>query len=295
MCQPYSWSVRCAVPSLTRGEKVTSLLTALGQWPNAPLAIVVAQIRFEPTMETDYAVLAEKIRQTTGEEFPVINDVQEFSFVVGDGGQSPRSPEAAVAGSDLRSADGARCIRLQQGAITYSTCSYRDSKHFSGEWRKLLDALCAGGKVHALRLGLRYIDFIIPSEGRVPEDYVCEGFGRSPDALDEQAPIAFSLYDYERPHGGRLRIQYGRGFGPPSLPPDLMDAVPPPPFLVAKYDSGLSAVLDMDRWRPASEMMSAEVLAKEFQILHGDMSKTFQRIITPIAAREWQEKPSQGA
>lgn len=272
---------------------MTTTISALGQWPKAPLALVVAQVRFEPNAETEQTLLVGRIHETTGGVFPTTTEVRQFSFVVGEGGMQAPTQEPVVVALDLRSTDGSRSIRVQPGAITYSTSSYKDSRHFAKEWQQLLDALCASGEVRALRLGLRYVDFIIPTEGHVPEDYVT-GLGCSPAALGAQSPIAFVLYDFERDHGGRLRVQYGRGYGPPSLPPDLIDSVPPPAFLVAKYNSGLSAVLDMDRWRPVSDMMSAAVIAGEFQVLREDMASAFHSIISPFARNEWQGEPLTG-
>ncbi len=272
---------------------MATTLSALGQWPNAPLALVVAQVRYEPNPETEQALLVSRIRDATAGAFPVTTEVRQVSFVVGDSGTQAPTQEALIA-LDLRSADGARSIRIQPGAMTYATSSYQDSQQFAVEWRQMLDALCAGNEVRALRLGLRYVDFIIPTEGHSPEEYV-NGMGSSPEGLGSQSPIAFVLYDFEREQGGRLRVQYGRGYGPPSLPPDLIDSVPPPSFLVARYNNGLSAVLDMDRWRPALDMMSAEMLAEQFQILRKDMRTAFHNVISDLAKSEWQAKDLTGA
>ncbi len=274
---------------------MTDSMKALGQWPNAPLALVLAQVRFEPSAHTQWAVLEQKMRAATASEFPLVDKIQEFALVIGDGGNPVSKPEPSVAGVDLRSSDGMRCVRLGSGVITYTTSVYEDSVCFAEEWRKILDILCAQGPVKAFRLGLRYVDFIIPAEGRVPEDYVAQGFGRSPDVLGEQSPVAFSLYEYARQEdGGRLRIQYGRGFGPPALPPDVSDTVPPPPFLVAKYGSGLSAVLDIDRWRPLSAMVEAAEISSAFQALKYDVGNAFRCIISPLALTEWKGSPSEG-
>lgn len=259
---------------------------ALGKWDNAPLAIVVAQVRFESNKETETRCLVSRIHEITKGTYPTVTEVQQFSFVVGEGNRQTPAHETIVA-LDLRTTDGARSIRIQPGVITYATSSYIDSQHFAVEWRQLLDALCTNSEVRVLRLGLRYVDFIIPTDGHIPEDYV-SGLGCSPPVLGAQSPIAFVLYDFERPQNGRLRVQYGRGYGPPVLPPDLADSVPPPAFLVARYNSGLSAVLDMDRWRPASDIMSAATIAEEFQILRNDMATAFHDIITPLASKEWQ-------
>lgn len=266
---------------------------AQGRWPNAPLALVLAQVRFEPTPETGIEYLSAAIRERTGGEYPQTNALQQISFVVGENSAVSPIAQPVVVGHDLLTDDGTRSVRFQEGALTYSASTYHDFPTFMGQLNVLLGALCDAGAPRVLRLGLRYVDFVIPSQGHVPEDYLIDDFCRSPKVLGEQSPIAFSLYDYERDLGGRLRIHFGRGFGPPMLPPDLLDSVPPPQFLVAKYSSGVSGVLDIDRWRPANEEMSAQQIADEFVVLREDMARAFHAIISDHARTEWRTKTSE--
>ena len=35
---------------------------ALGQWPNAPLALVLAQVRFDPEVDTEYKEVAARLK-----------------------------------------------------------------------------------------------------------------------------------------------------------------------------------------------------------------------------------------
>lgn len=176
--------------------------------------------------------------------------------------------------------------------MTYTTSLYEDSQQFLAEWQSMLDCLCAAGGIKVQRLGLRYVDFIIPTAGKVPEDYFKDGFGHSADVFGEAAQTAFMSHEYHREHGA-LRVQYGRGFAPPTLPPDLDDgSVQVPPGLVEKYAAGPSAVLDIDRWRVDSRRVRAAELADEFQRLRDDICMTFSRIITSEAKAEWSGQPA---
>lgn len=258
----------------------------LGQWPNAPLALVVAQVRFEISTNTNPDPLGDRIGRLKDIGLPNTTPLQQM--LVGLGGTTGIPSGLGMFGKDLRSSDGTRCLRLQQGVMTFNSSSYRNFEHFSNEWGAMLGALCTDGDVHVQRLGLRYVDFIIPEVGDVPESYLDSGFGRSPSILGDQAPMIVNVYEYTRDHGGGIRIQYNRGFGPPELPRDIGDTVTPPTFLIKKYDSGSSAVLDIDRWRLAREQMSAQQLIKEFVVLHEDTRRTFHKITNQIAHLRWQ-------
>ena len=265
---------------------------ALGKWPNAPLALVLAQVRFDPEVDTEYLEVAARLKAALGERFPAMKAVLQVMLVFGNAPvpvEESKANEGEV-GRELRSDDNRSALRLQDGVMTYTTSLFKDSLHFLTEWRSMLDCLCAAGGVKAQRLGLRYVDFIIPSVGKAPEDYLKDGFGHSTDVFGETAQTAFMSHEYPRGDDGAMRVQYGRGFAPPSLPPDLDGSVLLPPVLLEKYTEGPSAVLDIDRWRTDSRRLQSEEIAEEFQRLRDDICKSFSRIITPEAEAEWSGK-----
>lgn len=267
---------------------------ALGRWPNAPLALVLAQVRFEPIPETSPDLLAERIQKISGSSYPHTSPLQQVTLILGQGVPPAMAQPPTTMGLDLRNSENNETIRLQSGSLTFTTSSYQDSDHFAQQWRTFMDALCEERELQVKRLGLRYVDFIIPSAGHVPEDYFRDGIGRSPATLGDQSPVAFNLYDFARENGGQLRIQYSRGFGPPALPPDLQDTVLPPAELTTKTNSDISAVLDMDRWRPVSEVMSAEIIASELEALRADIALSFRSVMTELADTEWKKRPTEG-
>jgi uncharacterized protein (TIGR04255 family) len=273
---------------------VTDTGKSLGSWPNAPLALVVAQVRYQPSQPTDMPGLAQRFKDVAGQLFTEAQPVQQFSLVIGENGAPSSVPSIQVVGTDLRNDNGDRCLRLQEGAMTYHTSIYQGSEAFHDEWKLLLRVLCQDEPLNVVRLGLRYVDFIIPLEGEVPEDYFIEDFGRSPGIWGEQAPMQLNLYEYRRDNDGRLRIQYARGYGMPTLPPDLGDAAQPPGFLVRRYKSGVSGTMDMDRWRPAQgESMDEAKIGSEFTVMQADVREAFNRIISAKAKAVWQGQPKE--
>lgn len=267
---------------------------ALGKWPNAPLALVLVQVRFDSEIDTEYRDVATRLKAELGESFPAMKAVRQKTFVIGntsDQANESRANENEV-GRELRSDDNRRALRLQDGAMTYTTSLYKDSQHFLAEWRSMLDCLCAAGGVKVQRLGLRYVDFIIPTAGKVPEDYFKDGFGHLPHIFDEIAQTAFMSHEYPRGTSGAMRVQFGRGFAPPSLPPDIDGSVALPPVLLKKCTEGPSAVLDIDNWRVDSRRLQAAEIADEFKLLRDDICNAFKRIITPEAEAEWSRQPA---
>ena len=267
---------------------------ALGTWPNAPLALVVAQVRFDPEVDTEYKKVAERLKAQLGEQFPAMKAVRQMTFVFGGAPDQifESKPNEGEIGRELRRDDNRGALRLQDGVMTYTTSIYNNSKNFLAEWRSMLDCLCADAGIKVQRLGLRYLDFIIPTGDKVPEDYFKDGFGHLPHVDGGMAQTAFMSHEYPREPNGALRIQYGRGFAPPSLPPDFDGSVEPPPVLLEKYIEGKpSAVLDIDRWQMDSRRLRAEEIANEFQRLRDEVCGAFDRIITPEARAEWSGQP----
>lgn len=260
---------------------------ALGKWPNAPLALVLAQVRFDPEVDTEYKDVVARLKAALGKRFPAMKDVRQVEYLMGPGLAGGSRSNEVVVGRELGSDDGRRAVRLQSGVMTYTTSHYIDSEHFLAEWRSMLECLCAAGGVKVQRLGLRYVDFIIPAAGKMPEDYFKDGFGHLTHVFGEIAQTAFMSHEYPRGDDGKMRVQFGRGIAPPSLPPDLDQSAQPPPALLGKYTTGPSAVLDIDRWRVDSRRLQTAEIADEFQRLRDDICASFGRIITAEAQTEW--------
>jgi uncharacterized protein (TIGR04255 family) len=272
---------------------VTDQVMGLGTWKNAPLALVVAQLRYEAIQE-ELAPLAQRFMTSHSALFSGMHPLQGISLRLGESG--PMSvPTMKVNGFDLRNNDGRRCLRLQDGVLTYHTSIYAGSMAFNNEFAELLAVLelAAGQQLRPVRLGLRYVDYICPVVlGEEPESVFVPGFVASPPlAGDEEAPVRMAIFEYQRDQdNGRLRIQYARGFGEPGLPVDLGEAASAPRELMVRYLGGLSGTLDTDRWRMMDgQPIGAGDLKVAFKAMQDDIRNAFHAITTPEARRLWGE------
>lgn len=269
---------------------MTEPRTALGRWPNAPLALVLAQVRFTPTPDVAPDLVVERIRQTAGSSFPICRKLQNVTLNFGQVGnpdaQIPQPPQTIDLGHDLRTSGNDEALLINPGAFTFMTAAYVDSTDFRNRWKSFMDTVFNGNELQVTRLGLRYVDFIIPSEGHSPEDYFL-GLDRSPGGLGGQAPFASMSFNYPRDDGGNLRVQYFRGLMDPALPADLQGGVTLPVHRPRRNTDGPSGVLDMDRWRTGDTPMSAAAAADALLELRQDIAKSFRSIMTGLAKEEW--------
>lgn len=274
---------------------MTETRTALGSWTNAPLALVLAQVKFSPTPDTDPDLVLERIKLAAGSRFSSSQKLHQISFVFGPVGKVDAQPQQQTTsnGYDLRTPENDEAFIVNPDAFTFVTAAYVDSTHFAERWKSFMDALFNGNELQVIRLGLRYVDFIIPSNGHSPEDYFHE-LGRSPSVLGKQSKLTTALFEYSREDGGALRVQYFRGDGDPGLPPDLQAGVSIPAHRSRRHAGEATGVLDMDRWCPSGRPMSSQSAANALLALRQDIAQGFRSIMTELAYQEWTGSTTKG-
>jgi len=257
-----------------------------GQWPEAPLALVLAQLRFETFMDLD--AVAVPFREQVEKLYPRVQPIHRLVIpMLGIGATPQEPPKPIVGGYAFNNAENTKSVRLEVGALTYAVSSYaKYEDHFEKEWRELVAAVSSIRELFVTRIGLRYVDFIIPAEGASPDDYVVEPLGRTPAIDGGNAPTAFNLFEYTMAQG-QMRVQYGRGVGRPELPPDLQNLQLALSPVMTKETTGSAAILDTDRWMEPAASLPIDGIMPLFATMHADMSTAFRRIITPRALKEW--------
>lgn len=270
----------------------------VGQWVSAPLVFVLAQVRFLPNASATPEQLRDAVIKRVGSKFPTINQTNSLNFEITLDAPVP-SPQRAVplVIYDLVNNDVDAMVRIGQGSLTYAVTSYVDSHKFRSEWLEIADALTDVAVTSVTRLGLRYVDFIIPEPGRKPEEYVkapwnLAGIPNLPGAL-RGPDLNVSMMDvaYEQ---GRLRLQFMRGIGVPSLPMDLQGMLTP-----RQQSTGAGhaecGVIDSDRWIDGNEHSADRAtLDRLFTQMHTDVSAAFRAMITPLAAEKWNPTSVEG-
>ncbi len=262
-----------------------------GQWSRAPVVFVLAQARFLPIPEASLEKARSALSLRLRDRFPLVvpnRPVSSQNFGALEAGAS----QTGVAEYDLRDDAGLEVIRIGEGGITFAVTAYSGAANFRHRWLEILDVLAEVGISEVTRLGLRYIDFIVPHEGEAPEDYVAAPWNLSgmpplPGAVG--APdLTVSMLDLAYPHG-RMRLQFMRGIGYPSLPADLHGMLQVPASRSAG-NPNLCGVIDTDRWMEGAMPSDRASLDLRLAQMHADVSAAFQAMITPLALAQWNPK-----
>jgi uncharacterized protein (TIGR04255 family) len=271
--------------------------SALGQWVNAPLVFVLAQVRFLPAAGAGPENIRDAITTRLDQRFTSIVEATQVGFQINMEGQAGVvTGQTSVAGYDMLAADMQSMVRVTRDSVSYATTAYQNSKLFFVDWMEILKALPQVGIKTVNRLGMRYVDFIIPAEGHEPEDYVCppwdaRNMPKLPGA-NAGPSLLVHMMDVPFPEG-MMRLQFMKGFGMPSLPADLQGMLPPANSQTQNR-LGWCGIIDTDRWMDAEVPSNEEQLRVSYETIHADLSQAFQVMITSFAKEVWDPTSSTG-
>lgn len=263
----------------------------LGAWKNAPLAYVLAEVRTEQL--SDLSHYRPELAAALRSEFPIQRNLVTARLIATSDGASTIATEQENAWEFATPDNQVALILRPHGFVLHAT-TYQDHTEFLGRFRRSLEIIAQRiPSVFVNRLGLRYIDFIIPQKGEVPEQYVD---ARLNPHLDIQrakgASTAMSLAVYPMPNG-RLMLRYIRGLGQPQLPPELSTIALEKSSLMGVEGIAATqptAILDIDRIREfvKREPLDPDSVRTEFQLMRDDVSQIFKEtIITQHARNMW--------
>ena len=139
---------------------------SLGQWPSAPLVYVLAEVRCSPTL--DVARRAAAVQEAIRQEFPLLAPIAQFQV-------GPGLPAGAIMSNMFAFTDSTRRrgLLISAGSVVYQATEYQTSKEFFEQLGRVLTALePVYGNDTVTRLGLRYVDVIVPREGESVFDYL---------------------------------------------------------------------------------------------------------------------------
>ena len=267
----------------------------LGRLANAPLAYVIAQVQFGTILAMEK--LVPDVQAALRADYPRFAALQGLSIIVGAAGpvqaQSPTTLRW-----DFGSETNRRGVILQSSSITFHTAEYATYDAFAKELTDVLTkAQDTIPDMFVKRVGLRYVDVVIPGPGESPNLFVeptlrCDP-GNFPGVKNHQGITAL-VCDLER---GQLNVKYYvSGKHNPAnlslLPPDLEPFPLTQPDIMKKaqaqgYPLG---VLDTDRFIDGvDQRYNADTLKTLFDELHGDISTAFHQFTSDHARQVWSK------
>lgn len=256
--------------------------TALGTWNRPPLAYVVAELVISPyySMAAKVPGLQDRLRAS----FPRTLEAKE---VILDG----TKPSAQTIWQ-LMSVDQRHGVQLGTRSISLHATSYMQSSDFLSRWAEVLDAIqSAELGTFVERAGLRYVDLIVPAEGRSPADYLAPGLkGIEPEGARSTGSMWASAFQFD---GSLVNLRAAapspRGL---LLPPDFNALPLSKPAIMLEAENRLKAeatigFVDTDCLKDIGKVFDAGELLGAFTEMQKLTSMTFKAALSDIAVEEW--------
>lgn len=257
------------------------------KWKNAPVMYTVAQVRFNEilTMESYVPAIQEKLRNIGFPDFrkEVIN---VFGIPIGQA-DSNRPSVQTVNRFAFGNIERTAGFTLESNALSFQVTEYDTFEQFSECMSKVLQIVNESISIGFIeRVGIRYLDAVIPAEGEQLSDYLV------PEVLGLTFKVSHTLsHTYTETvsthsEGGvisRVIIQPSKVM----LPTELAQTAYPLNPRFANHE-GLHAVIDTDGYFDKRTSFNPQHITKKLDELHNEIGVAFKSAATPHALKIWE-------
>jgi uncharacterized protein (TIGR04255 family) len=261
------------------------------QMKNAPVYFTIAQVRFNPILSLSTFVpgIQEDFRKHDFADFKKAV-AMAFSFGPLVGGQldnqlPPPQPLERYIFSD---SGNTKIFVLEHGALSFQSTRYEVFETFVAELMKGLEVVnkMVGGLSFVERVGLRYLDAVMPREGETLNQYLIpEALGLY-GKLKGKTKHAFLETMAESNEGSlisRAIIQEGKIGVPPDL--QLNELKISQAFTIF---NGVHAILDTDAFHVERVPFDVVAVKKRLDVLHDRINEAFHALVTQHARDVWK-------
>jgi uncharacterized protein (TIGR04255 family) len=259
----------------------------------APVYYALAQAQFNPVVAiAKYVDGIQDILRLEGYTLFEPQEITQLQFV-GVAGQAATQPELMrVTNWLISKADRTAGFILSASSLTYHTTHYETRNEFLPE---LVQGLQAVHKVvslaHIARLGLRYLDAVIPGDGEEVSQYLVDGLRGVSFGAKPRYAMTESVYETETGplvKSGTLVARVYRSISALGYPPDLIPhgLLPMPRF--QRTDAISHAVIDTDHFVQGTMPINLEQIKVQLASLHTGIKQSFEATITPYAEKAWR-------
>jgi uncharacterized protein (TIGR04255 family) len=256
---------------------------------NAPVYFVIAQVQFNQFMALDsYAPAVQDSFRKNG--YPDIENVSVpmFDFMLG----GPNSPVHQAKHADIKqytffNIERTESFVLSNDRLSFQTTHYDVFEQFSAKFIKGLSLVHeVMGLALVVRTGLRYLDAVVPAEGEKLSKYIDSHLLGLNEKLEGQLGHSFSetVYNVNDVSVTARAMTLSGGLG---VPPDLQ--------LISlnlldrfRSVSSLHTVLDNDGSITRRSSFNADLIGKQLDLIHTEITRTFKAMVTPEALEIWK-------
>jgi uncharacterized protein (TIGR04255 family) len=250
-----------------------------------PLTLVLCQVRFSRIrkMRDFLPDIQDRLRRIGFPE-DASTTLQRIRFEPG------KQPELVPTPHDeFRSKDGTWGVVLAEDMLALATTRYDRYHGFAETLRKVLeivDGVASLKEGSILRLGLRYVDVIVPGNGESWRDYLRPSLhGPTSEIFRSDQPYINLEFHGETPHG-RMTIRISQNSQQGVVPPDAL--VKPMRFRRDYPEGQLLTLVDTDHYLDQPRDFTIPDLLGTLDRLHQDSSRVFfDSLITDHALRAW--------
>lgn len=259
---------------------------------NAPLYYALVQAHFNPVAAMTKYIdqIQDRLRR---EGYPLFALQQFMQLVVPGPGQAhSQEPQIQQAVSWLMTrSDRTAGFILGPSTITYHTTHYQTHNEFIPELLRGLSAVHEAVSLdHVSRLGLRYLDAILPHTGETSEQYLVGGLhGIDFNAVRQHAMTESVFATDTGPllPKGTLVVRVYRSVAPLGFPPDMLPTglAIAPQFEIKEPRE--HAIIDMDHYVEGRMPVEMDKLNDQMLSLHGTIKSVFRATTTDHAHSAW--------
>ncbi len=262
-------------------------------WGNAPIFYALAHVQFNaiPAMAKYAPEIADRLRRAG---YPDAQEdkqsVASFDMTIGGDPDAQKMDRREVLRWRLSNREKTACFLLSQDALIYQTTHYSGRDAFFAELQKGLEVV---HKVVGLdfvdRIGLRYLNSVLPCEGETLDQYLIPEVlglsGKLKDGLQQGLVEAVAQLSY----GilvSRAYTVVSQGGNPP-LPPELL---PLQLEVQPRFSprNGFITVLDNDCFIQKRDAFSLSSIVATLQKLREGIGLAFDCSFTPFAQDRWK-------
>lgn len=256
------------------------------KWKNAPVMYAVAQVRFNQilTIDSYVPIIQDKLRSIGFPDFrrEVINTLLPLGQV------NPNAPTIqSINRYAFGNLDRTSGFLLESNALSFQATDYDIFEKFSDCLMNVLEIVNDSISIGFIeRVGIRYLDAVIPQAGEALTDYLIPEVWGLTFKTAHKLSHSYTETVSTHPEGGlisRVIIQDSAV----SLPPELAQTAYP---LNSRFSSfeGLHAVIDTDGYFNKRSSFDLNLITHKLDEMHNDIVAAFKCAASEHALKMWE-------
>lgn len=255
---------------------------------NPPVYLTLAQVRFNPILKLgDFLPsIQESFRQARYPDFERQNIIS--IQITAQDGQSPTPMPVQQERFLFSNVEKTHTFILDGQSLTLQSTNYGHFEAFSACFLEALGIVNDAVKLaFTERVGLRYLDRVMPQAGETIEQYLVDQVKGMNSRFAGRPLYAFTEAMNEIGNIkllSRVAIQEGSLAFPPDIQPRNMQ-------ISERFTSyiGNNAILDNDGFVEGREVFSSQAVAEHLDAIHNVIGAAFKATVTPHALITWDK------